>query len=192
VPSRAEEVLDFWFGREDEPGYGEFREAWFRKDPAFDATVLARFSGLYEEAAAGDLDGWCEEAQGCLALVIVLDQFPRNMFRGDGRTHAADATALETAGYAVEHALDRELPAFQRMFLYMPFMHSENVEDQRRSVELFGLLADEPDGPDVTSYAAGHREIVERFGRFPHRNGILGRETTPEEAAFLKTEGSSF
>jgi uncharacterized protein (DUF924 family) len=192
VPSRAEGVLDFWFGRAGEPGYGESREEWFRKDPEFDARVTDQFAGLYEEAAAGDLDDWRDEARSCLALVIVLDQFPRNMFRGEGRTHATDRAALEASRYAVEHALDRELPAFQRMFLYMPFMHSEDREDQRRSVELFGLLADEPDGPDVTSYAAGHREIVERFGRFPHRNGILGRETTPEEAAFLKTEGSSF
>jgi uncharacterized protein (DUF924 family) len=192
VPSRADEVLDFWFGRASEPGYGEFRDEWFRKDPEFDARVTDQFAGLYEEAVAGDLDGWRNDARSCLALVIVLDQFPRNMFRGDPRTHAADATALESSRYAVEHALDRELPAFQRMFLYMPFMHSENREDQRRSVELFGRLADEPGAPDITSYATGHRDIVERFGRFPHRNGILGRETTSEEAEFLKTEGSSF
>jgi uncharacterized protein (DUF924 family) len=192
VPSRAGEVLDFWFGREGEPGYGEFREEWFRKDPAFDARLTDRFADLYEEAAAGDLDDWRDDARSCLALVIVLDQLPRNMFRGEGRTHATDKAALEASTYAVEHALDRELPAFQRMFVYMPFMHSEDREDQRRSVELFGLLAAEPGGPDVTYYAAGHREIVERFGRFPHRNEILGRETTPEEAEFLKTEGSSF
>jgi uncharacterized protein (DUF924 family) len=192
VPSRVGEVLDFWFGREGEPGYGEFREAWFRKDPAFDASVTEQFTDLYEEAAAGNLDGWRDDARSCLALVIVLDQFPRNMFRGDGRIHAADGVALASSKYAVEHALDRELPAFQRMFLYMPFMHSENSEDQRRSVELFELLADEPGAPDVTSYAVGHREIVERFGRFPHRNEILDRATTPEEAEFLKTEGSSF
>jgi uncharacterized protein (DUF924 family) len=192
VPSRAGEVLDFWFGREDEPGYGEFRDEWFRKDPEFDAEVTARFGELYERAAAGDLDSWRDDARSCLALVIVLDQFPRNMFRGDGRTHATDDKALEASKYAVEHALDRELPAFQRMFLYMPFMHSENVDDQRRSVELFGRLAEEPGAPEVTSYAVGHMEIVEQFGRFPHRNEILGRQTTPEEAEFLKTEGSSF
>jgi uncharacterized protein (DUF924 family) len=192
VPSRAEEVVDFWFGREGEPGYGEFRDEWFRKDPEFDASVTDQFAELYEEAAAGGLDGWRDDARSCLALVIVLDQFPRNMFRGDGRTHVTDGAALESSKYAVEHALDRELPAFQRMFLYMPFMHSENREDQRRSVELFRLLAEEPGGPDVISYADRHREIVERFGRFPHRNEILDRQTTPEEAEFLKTEGSSF
>ena len=192
MPSEADEVLDFWFGREDEPGYGEFREAWFRKDEGFDDEVRERFGSLYERAAAGELDGWREEARSCLALVICLDQFPRNMFRGDGRTHATDAKAVDTASYAVERALDRELPPFQRMFLYMPFMHSENLEDQRRSVELFGRLAEKPGAPDVTSYAAGHMEIVERFGRFPHRNEILGRETTPEEAEFLEGPNSSF
>ncbi len=192
MPSRAREVLDFWFGREGEPEYGRFREEWFRKDPAFDARVTQQFAELYERAAAGELDGWRDDAESCLALVIVLDQFPRNMFRGDGRTHAADGKALETARYAVEHALDRELPAFQRMFLYMPFMHSESLEDQRRSVELFGGLAAEPGAPDMVSYAVGHKEIIERFGRFPHRNEILSRTTAPEEAEFLKTEGSSF
>ena len=192
MPNRAEEVLAFWFGQEDDPEYGQFRDEWFRKDPELDARITARFADLYEEAAAGELDGWREDAASCLALVIVLDQFPRNMFRGDGRTHAEDDRALGAAEYAVEHALDRELPAFQRMFLYMPFMHSESVEDQRRSVELFERLAGEKGAPDVVSYAVGHRDIVERFGRFPHRNEILGRETTPEEAVFLTTEGSSF
>jgi uncharacterized protein (DUF924 family) len=192
VPTEADEVLAFWFGREDEPGYGEFREAWFRKDPEFDQQVQERFGPLYERAAAGELDGWREEARSCLALVICLDQFPRNMFRGDGRTHATDDKALETARYALERALDRELPPFQRVFVYMPFMHSESVEDQRRSVELFGRLAEKPGAPDLTSYAVGHMEIVERFGRFPHRNVILGRETTPEEAEFLQGPDSSF
>ena len=192
MPTEADEVLAFWFGREDEPGYGEFREAWFRKDPEFDQQVQERFGPLYERAAAGELDGWREEARSCLALVICLDQFPRNMFRGDGRTHATDDKALETARYALERALDRELPPFQRVFVYMPFMHSESVEDQRRSVELFGRLAEKPGAPDLTSYAVGHMEIIERFGRFPHRNVILGRETTPEEAEFLQGPDSSF
>jgi uncharacterized protein (DUF924 family) len=192
VQSKAAEVLAFWFGGEDEPGYGEFRSQWFEKDEAFDREVTGRFGDLYEEAAAGRLDGWREEARSCLALAIVLDQFPRNMFRGDARTHATDGKALEAAKYAIERALDRELPAFQRMFLYMPFMHAETVEDQRRSVQLFGGLAGEPGAPDVTEYAVGHKKIVERFGRFPHRNALLGRETTPEEAEFLTQPGSSF
>ena len=190
-PAKAEEVLDFWFGREGEPGYGEFREAWFRKDPEFDELVRNRFQDLHEEAAMGGLDDWKQEARSCLALVILLDQFPRNMFRGDPRSYATDRKAQEIAEYAVDRALDRELPAFQRMFLYMPFMHSENLGHQRRSVELFRILAGEDEG-DSSSYAVRHMEIIERFGRFPHRNEVLGRRTTPEEAEFLTQPGSSF
>ena len=190
VPAEAQEVLDFWFGHEDEPGYGEFRGAWFRKDPGFDKLVRDRFEDLYEAAAAGDLDVWKEEARSCLALVIILDQFPRNMFRGDPRSYATDRKAQETAEYAVDRALDRELPEFQRMFLYMPFMHSEDLEHQRRSVELFRRLAGNE--TDSSNYAVRHMEIIERFGRFPHRNEVLGRQTTPEEAEFLTQPGSSF
>ncbi len=186
----AQEVLDFWFGREGEPGYGEFREEWFTKDPEFDRQVRDRFEALYEAAAAGDLDDWKEEARSCLALVILLDQFPRNMFRGDPRSYATDHKAQQTAEYALDHALDRELPEFQRTFLYMPFMHSEDLEHQRRSVELFRRLGGSDS--DSTSYAVRHMEIIERFGRFPHRNEILGRQTTPEEAEFLTQPGSSF
>ena len=192
MPSSPQDILDFWFGREDEPGYGEFRDAWFQKNEDFDHEVTSRFDEDYERAADGELDGWREEARSALALVILLDQFPRNMFRGDGKTHAMDAKALAAAEYAVERALDRELPAFQRMFLYMPFMHSEDIETQRRSIELFERLAAEDGAPDLTSYATGHRDIVEKFGRFPHRNAILDRETTLEEAEFLTQPGSSF
>jgi uncharacterized protein (DUF924 family) len=187
---KPDEVLDFWFGREGEPGYGGFREEWFRKDPEFDREIRDRFEELHQDASAGRLDGWKEDARGCLALVILLDQFPRNMYRGDPRSYATDRKAQETAEYAVDHALDRELPEFQRMFLYMPFMHSEDLAHQRRSVELFrGLGEGEGDGD---SYAVRHMKIVERFGRFPHRNEVLGRPTTPEEAEFLNEPGSSF
>ncbi|MBA3950638.1 MAG: DUF924 domain-containing protein, partial [Rubrobacter sp.] len=149
MQSSPAEVLAFWFGGEGEPGYGEFRSQWFQKDEAFDREVTDRFAGLYDEAAAGELDGWREEAESCLALVIVLDQFPRNMFRGDARTHATDGKALDAAKYAIEQALDRDLPPFQRMFLYMPFMHAEDARDQRISVGLFEGLAGEAGGPDV-------------------------------------------
>jgi uncharacterized protein (DUF924 family) len=189
--AKAEEVLDFWFGREGEPGYGEFREAWFRKDPEFDRALRERFQDLHEAAARGDLDAWRDEARTCLALVILLDQFPRNMFRGDPRSYATDRKAQEIAEYAVDRALDRELPTFQRMFLYMPFMHSEDLEHQRRSVELFQVLGGDEEG-DSSHYAVRHMEIIERFGRFPHRNEVLGRRTTPEEAEFLTQPGSSF
>jgi uncharacterized protein (DUF924 family) len=188
MTTSVDEVLDFWFGRESEPGYGEFREAWFRKDPEFDREIRDRFETLHEEAAAGKLDDWKQEARSCLALVILLDQFPRNMFRGDPRSYATDHSAQEMSAYAVERAFDRELPEFQRTFLYMPFMHSENLEHQRRSVELFRGLG----GSDSAEYAVGHMEIIERFGRFPHRNEVLGRRTTAEEAEFLTQPGSSF
>lgn len=186
-----DDVLDFWFGRIGNDGYGEFREEWFRKDPAFDEEIRDRFLRLYEEAAAGEHDDWREDARGATALVILLDQFPRNMFRSDPRTYATDEKAREVARYAVEHALDRELHPLERWFLYMPFMHSEEIEDQRLSLDLFRRLGTVGDS-DPVPYAEGHMEIVERFGRFPHRNAILGRETTVEEAEFLKGPNSSF
>ena len=187
-----EEVLAFWFGREGEEGYGEFREAWFSKDPVFDREIRDRFEAVYEEAAAGELETWKEEARSCLALIVVLDQFPRNMFRGDARMYATDGLALAAARYAIERAYDRELHPSQRVFMYLPFEHSENLEDQHRSVELFRKLAEETGQEDLLVYAVRHLRIIERFGRFPHRNEILGRLTTPEEAKFLKEPGSSF
>jgi uncharacterized protein (DUF924 family) len=186
------EILDFWFGREGEEGYGEFREAWFTKDPEFDREVRDRFEDAYEEAAAGELDHWKDEARICLALIILLDQFPRNMFRGDPKTYAADDKARAAARHAVEHAYDRELLPYGRLFAYLPFEHSEELEDQRLSVELFRGLAAEMGSEDLLGYAVHHLEIIERFGRFPHRNEILGRATSPEEAEFLRGPDSSF
>ena len=190
--SKPDEVLEFWFGREGEEGYGEFREAWFTKDAEFDREVRDRFESLHGEAAAGKLEGWKDEARSCLALVILLDQFPRNMFRGDQRTYATDEPARNAARHAVEHAYDRELSPHERLFLYLPFEHSEDLEDQRLSVELFRGLVAETGSEDLLGYAVQHEEIVERFGRFPHRNEILGRATTPEEAEFLRGPDSSF
>jgi uncharacterized protein (DUF924 family) len=190
--STPREILDFWFGREGDEGYGEFREAWFTKDPEFDREVWDRFEGAYEEAAAGRLDHWKDEAQSCLALIILLDQFTRNMFRGDPKTYATDDKVREAARHAVEHAYDRELSPYGRLFVYLPFEHSEDLEDQRFSVELFRGLAAEMGSEDLLGYAVRHLEIIERFGRFPHRNEILGRATTPEEAEFLRGPDSSF
>ena len=186
------EVLDFWFGREGEEGYEEFREVWFTKDLAFDREVRDRFEDAYEEAAAGRLDYWKDEARSCLALIVLLDQFPRNMFRGDPKTYATDYMAREAARHAVERAYDRELTPYGRLFLYLPFEHSEDLEDQRFSVELFRGLAAEIESEDLLGYEVRHLEIIERFGRFPHRNEILGRATTSEEAEFLREPDSSF
>ena len=191
MPSNPQEILDFWFGCEGEEGYGEFRNEWFQKDEEFDRQIRERFQQDHERAARGEYDGWQNAPESCLALVILLDQFPRNLFRDDPRTHATDGKALGISRESIQKDFDRKLPPFQRHFLYMPFMHSEEAEDQRRSVELFRKLAEEG-GPDVVEFAEGHRDIVERFGRFPHRNEVLGRETTPEEAEFLEQPGSSF
>ena len=190
--SSPQEVLDFWFGREGEEGYGEFREAWFNRDPEFDREIRDRFEHVYEDAAAGRLDHWKSAARSCLALIVVLDQFPRNMYRGDARMYAADEKAREAARHAVEHAYDRELSPYGRLFMYLPFEHSEELDDQRLSVELFRGLATEMGSEDLLGYAVRHLEIIERFGRFPHRNEILGRRTTPEETKFLSGPDSSF
>jgi uncharacterized protein (DUF924 family) len=190
--SSPQEVLDFWFGREGEEGYGEFREAWFNRDPEFDREIRDRFEPVYEEAAAGRLDHWKSEARSCLALIVVLDQFPRNMYRGDARMYAADEKAREAARHAVEHTYDRELSPYGRLFIYLPFEHSEELDDQRLSVELFRGLATEMGSEDLLGYAVRHLQIVERFGRFPHRNEILGRRTTLEESKFLSGPDSSF
>lgn len=188
----SKEILDFWFGREDEEGHGEFRDEWFTKDPEFDREIRDRFEPVHEEAVAGGLEHWKDEAKSCLALIVVLDQFSRNMFRGDARMYAADEQALMAARHAVEHAYDRELSPTERLFVYLPFEHSEDLEDQRYAVELFRGLSAETGSEDLLVYSLRHMEIVERFGRFPHRNEILGRRTTPEEAEFLKGPDSSF
>lgn len=171
------EVLDFWFGCDG--------KTWFGKDPQFDAEIRARFLPLYERAAAGGLDGWKQAPESCLALVIVLDQFPRNMFRGTARAFAADALALEAARTIVKHSWDRNFSTNERTFAYLPFEHSESLEDQEHSLQLFA-------GSENLDWAQKHYDIVRRFGRFPHRNAVLGRESTPEEIEFLSRPGSSF
>jgi uncharacterized protein (DUF924 family) len=192
--SRVNEILDFWFGRPqgNEAEYGKRRAVWFVKNPEFDQEIQTRFRADYEEAAAGKLDDWKESPQGCLALILLFDQFPRNMFRGDPQTFATDSQALSVAQHAIAQSFDQELIPVQRWFMYLPFEHSENLEHQYRAVELFRQLGDDPDSLDVLSYAIRHRDVIERFGRFPHRNKILGRPSTPEEAEFLKQPGSSF
>ncbi len=186
--TRAGQVLDFWFADRDAQGQPAYRDQWFKRDDAFDAQIAHRFGAPVEQALAGELDRWADNADGVLALVILLDQFPRNLFRGTARAFAGDARALRLARQAVAQGLDRQLPRYQRMFLYLPFEHSEKLADQERSVALFAALGDE----NVTRYAVAHRDIVARFGRFPHRNAALGRPSTAEEIEFLKQPGSSF
>lgn len=169
----ADEVLAFW--REAGP------EKWFTKDEAFDQAIRDRFLPTYEAAARGDLNEWELTPEGALAVVILLDQFPRNMFRGQRETYKTDPVALMVADRAIERGFDHKVEPEFRRFFYLPFMHSESLQDQERSVSLNESL-----GEDSAKWARHHHEIVARFGRFPHRNAILGRETTPEEEAFLQ------
>jgi uncharacterized protein (DUF924 family) len=160
-------------------------DKWFAKNEAFDSEVRRRFLTLHEAAAAGRLSEWEAAPEGALALVILLDQFPRNMFRNDARTFATDPMALSTAGRALSRGFDRLVPPQLRTFFYLPFMHSENLADQERCVALYRAVNDEYS----LKYAEDHADIIRRFGRFPHRNAILGRRTTPEEQAFLDGGG---
>ncbi len=185
---RAEDVLEFWFGVGAD--YGKRHKRWFEKDSAFDAKITQRFLPAYEHLAqAAD---WLDDARSCLARIVVLDQFPRQMFRGQPRAFASDPLALQAARLALERRYDAGLLPVERLFFYLPFEHSEVLADQERACELTAPLAAFPETNDVLRYAIAHRDIIRRFGRFPHRNSILGRECTPEEIAFLKEPGSSF
>ena len=174
---RAEEVLGFWFGQD--------AKRWFEKNSTFDAEIRSRFLPLYEALSANA--DWLTQPGDCLARIIVLDQFPRNMFRGTPRAFATDPLALVAAKHAVAKGFDRDMLVAEKQFIYLPFEHSEALADQERACELMRPL-----GEDLYDWALKHKRIVERFGRFPHRNEILGRRSTPEEIEFLKTPGSGF
>ncbi|MGG6237053.1 DUF924 family protein [Nodosilinea sp. AN01ver1] len=193
---RVEEILRFWFGDSADPEgeYGQQRKVWFKKDSAFDDAIRQRFLGDVERAIAGELDTWRSQPRSCLALVLLLDQFPRNLFRGKAKSFAGDRAALATAYYALDRGYDQQVLPVERMFFYLPLEHSENLADQERSVEVVrSLHAADPEKLESTlDYALRHRDVIQRFGRFPHRNEVLGRETTPEEAKFLQQPGSRF
>lgn len=183
----VQEILQFWFGEILKP-----RKEWFIKNPDFDEAIRSRFLTTYEQAATEPFDCWLDSPESGLALVIVLDQFPRNLFRGQPKAFATDSKALSVAQIAIEKGFDRQLPGVQRFFFYLPFEHSENLAHQNQAVQLFEQFQDDPDLQDTYDYALRHRAVIERFGRFPHRNTILGRASTPEEIEFLKQPGSSF
>ncbi|MGJ7520708.1 DUF924 family protein [Variovorax sp. LT1P1] len=170
-----EDIVRFW--RDAGP------QRWFKKDAAFDAEFKARFEAAHHAAATGALDGWTASAEGALALLVLLDQLPRNAWRGSGHMFATDGKALAVARGAIEAGFDQQVDATLRAFVYMPFMHSESLADQERCVALCADL------PDNLRFAILHRDIVQRFGRFPHRNAALGRTTTPEEQRFLDEGG---
>jgi len=171
------DILAFW--REAGP------DRWYKKDGAFDDEVRRLYFGLWQEAAAGRLSSWESSDDGALALVIVLDQFPRNMFRGDISTYASDPLAREVAGRAIDRGVDGRIDPVLLEFLYMPFMHSEHLPDQERCIALFSKTSN----TEQQKYAVHHADIIRRFGRFPHRNQLLGRQTTAEEQAFLDGGG---
>ena len=191
-PPEAVAILAFWFGTEDEPAFCTPRALWFRADAAFDRAVGAHCQALHLEAAAGRLDHWADTPLGCLALLILLDQAPRNLFRGTPRAYATDRQALAHARAAVDAGFDRPLRPVQRWFIYLPFEHSETLADQARSVALFEALKDDSASAAALDSVRRHHEIIARFGRFPHRNAILGRVSTPAEEAFLTQPNSSF
>jgi len=190
----SQEVLDFWFGAPGSLDAGKPRREWFVKQDAFDAIVRGRFGATIEQALAGGLREWDDEGpQGALARILVLDQFTRNAHRDTPTAFAGDALALAAARRLVDSGADRQLPPLQRAFAYMPFEHAEDAYMQERAVELFGVLAAEQPGFDeMLDYAHRHRGVIARFGRFPHRNAILGRASTPEETEFLRQPGSRF
>jgi uncharacterized protein (DUF924 family) len=175
------EILNFWFVEIP-------REAWFQKDVPFDNRLRERFFTQHERVAALPTADCVGNAESAIAAVIALDQFPRNMFRGTRRAFATDAKALAIADRAIESGFDARLSKDQRTFLYLPFQHAEDPAVQVRAVELMASLQD----AELDHYAVAHKDIIDRFGRFPHRNAILGRISTPEEIAFLSQPGSSF
>lgn len=185
---RAEALLAFWFGLPGDPDYGRKRALWFERDEAFDAEIHGRFLADYEDAAAGRLDHWRQSADRCLALILLLDQVPRNLFRDDARAYASDAAARRIARFALEQEFDRALPWVRRLFLYLPFEHSEDVDDQRLAVALMRRIGDDEEARESRARAERYLAVIERFGRFPHRNAVLGRTSTPAEAAFLRQE----
>lgn len=186
------EVLDFWFGPPGSAERGRPRKAWFEKSASFDAQLRARFGATHAAAHAGALDAWRRTPLAALALVVALDQFPRNIYRGDARAFASDSNALAVAREVIDRGFDAVMLPVERLFAYLPFEHAEDLAAQRRSLELFACLGPDPWSTVTLDYARRHHDVVARFGRFPHRNAVLGRASTPEELAFLQQPGSSF
>jgi len=188
-----QEVLEFWFGAPGSAESGSARKIWFVKDEAFDRQIVERFGPTIERGLRGELDAWAATPEGALARILVLDQFTRNAFRGDRRAFAGDAQALAAASALVGSRQDECLEPVQRAFAYLPFEHAEGLAIQDEAVRLFErLVAQAPELKTMLDYAHKHRVVIERFGRFPHRNAALGRHSTAEELAFIATPGTGF
>ncbi len=190
-PAGAQQVLNFWFGELCSESDGQIRTQWFKKDDAFDAEIRGRFGDLIEKALAGELQDWQARPLGKLAALLVLDQFTRNAFRGEARSFAGDALALKIALDLLDSGV--QLAPQERWFALMPLEHAEDLAIQQRCVSEFEkLAADDARLNDALNSARRHRDVIARFGRFPHRNAVLARESTPEEIEFLKQPGSGF
>lgn len=195
-----QEIIDFWFGEIGDDGHvtSDRSWLWWKKDPQTDATIRERYEALVQAVAAGEYASWLDTAPGRLARIIVLDQFSRNIYRDTPQAFAYDAMALQMSLDGIQNGHDRQLPLVQRVFFYLPLEHAEDRAMQAESVRLFTLLRDEAPPhlqetyTNYLEYAERHKVIVDRFGHFPHRNAILGRESTAEEVAFLQEPGSSF
>jgi len=186
------DVLDFWFGRADDPDYGQYRAIWVQPDEAFIAQARDRFSETYRRAAAGELDNWQQPPEGSLALVLVLDQFSNLIHRGEAGAFASDEAAREATKRAIERGFDGEFPELHRWFFYLPLEHSENLDDQRAAVQLFRALPATELNAIGLDCAERHLRVIQRFGRFPNRNAALGRQSTAEEEEFLAGPDAPF
>lgn len=185
--SKVQKILQFWFGPPTSPDYGSFQPWWFQGSGEIDRQIAEQFSEDYEFAAAGYLEGWQGWPESCLALILLLDQIPRSLFRGQAKAFATDGLARSIAHQALVNQVDRELPlAVQRWFLYMPWQHSEVLADQERCLELFQNSPDHPAKPQALASAQLHHWLIQEFGRFPHRNALLDRPATPAELAYLQ------
>jgi len=191
--AQAQAVLDFWFGTPAGPEWGQPRAEWFRKDAAFDAQIAQQFGALIDAALQGGCSAWAETPPGALAQIVLLDQFTRNVFRDTPRAFAGDPAARAAARALVDSGGDAALAPAQRAFVYLPFEHAEDIVLQDESVRRFAALeAQAPELAGMHDYALKHRAVIARFGRFPHRNAVLGRSSTAEEIAFLREPGSRF
>lgn len=187
-----EEILTFWFGQPDDPEFNNKQKKWFERNDAFDQEIRDRFLAVYEHAAGGGVPAWRDEPRSSLALILTLDQFSRNMFRESPRAFSADPLAREVARDALDKKFDRIFTPAHRGFFYLPFEHSENLEDQERSVALFRAQSAHDDHQEGVDYAVRHYQVIKRFGRFPHRNEVLGRTSTARELDFLKQHEKGF
>ncbi|MBT0959917.1 DUF924 family protein [Denitromonas iodatirespirans] len=193
LPDTAREILDFWFGAPGSAEHGQQRALWFEKRDSTDAAIRSRFAAVVEQALAGGLADWDASAHGALARILLLDQFTRNIFRNTPRAFAGDALALAAADALIARGGDNTLMPVERIFAYLPFEHAEDIAAQDRAVALFDALKAAHPGFETTyDYALRHQAVIARFGRFPHRNAILGRADTDAERTFLATPGSGF